>query len=254
MARDMTLKGYRELLECFLRQGFRSYPMEAHFEGKASFEKCLLLRHDVDKRPGQSLHMARLEKEMGISGTYYFRSVPASFDPAVIRKISELGHEIGYHYEDLALCRGNLNEAIRSFRKNLKRLRELVPVRTACMHGSPLSSHDNRLLYEKLDPEEEGLIGEPYFDIDRGRFLYLTDTGGRWDDEASGIRDEGDGGRYGIRTSQQLMSALHERRLPGRILLTVHPQRWIDAPLPWAREQGGQWIKNRIKRLIKRRR
>ena len=64
--------------------------------------KCIILRHDVDDRKLNSLQTARLENELGIRGTYYFRMVPESFDEDVIRQIYELGHEVGYHYEDLS--------------------------------------------------------------------------------------------------------------------------------------------------------
>ena len=61
-----------------------------------------ILRHDVDNRSQISLSTARLEQKLGISGTYYFRMVPGSYDEVVIWEISSLGHEIGYHYETLS--------------------------------------------------------------------------------------------------------------------------------------------------------
>ena len=48
-----------------------------------------------------SLRTARIESELGIKGTYYFRMIPESFDDRVIKQIYDLGHEIGYHYEDV---------------------------------------------------------------------------------------------------------------------------------------------------------
>ncbi|MBA7531110.1 hypothetical protein ES705_23321 [subsurface metagenome] len=39
-----------------------------------------------------------------IKGTYYFRIVTQSFNPEIIEQIAELGHEIGYHYEDFVLA------------------------------------------------------------------------------------------------------------------------------------------------------
>ena len=62
-----------------------------------------------------------------------------------------MGHEIGYHYEDLAMAKGNYEKAILSFEQNLAKLRHIVPVETICMHGSPLSKFDNRKIWEKYD-------------------------------------------------------------------------------------------------------
>ena len=72
--------------------------------------------------------------------------------------------------------------AIDDFRLNLEKLRKFYPVKTICMHGSPLSKWDNRDLWKKYNYRDYGIIGEAYFDIDFGEVLYLTDTGRRWDD------------------------------------------------------------------------
>jgi len=58
--------------------------------------RVIILRHDVDRRPGNALKTALLEHYLGIPASYYFRSVPESWDETVIRKIAGLGHEIGY--------------------------------------------------------------------------------------------------------------------------------------------------------------
>jgi len=59
----------------------------------------VILRHDVDRLPANSLATARMEHETGIRGSYYFRVVTESYEEQVIREIYALGHEIGYHYE-----------------------------------------------------------------------------------------------------------------------------------------------------------
>ncbi|MCX6266812.1 MAG: hypothetical protein NTW16_05570 [Bacteroidetes bacterium] len=49
-----------------------------------------------------------MEQADGIRGSYYFRVVPESYDETIIREIALLGHEIGYHYEDLTLAGGDV--------------------------------------------------------------------------------------------------------------------------------------------------
>jgi hypothetical protein len=66
----------------------------------------------------------------------------------------------------------------REFEENLAKLRRVVPVETICMHGSPVSKHDNRLLWEKYNYRNYGIIGEPYLNIDFQTVTYLTDTAG----------------------------------------------------------------------------
>jgi hypothetical protein len=152
--------------------------------------------------PKNSLTLARLEACLGIYGTYYFRAHPESWDEKIIREVSEMGHEIGYHYEDVSFAakrfgifdlkneRELIKNAVRSFSENLEKLRSIAPVKTICMHGSPLSKWDSRLLWKYHDYKDFGIIGEPYFDIDFDEILYLTDTARRWDGEAFSIRDK----------------------------------------------------------------
>ena len=58
-------------------------------------KKSVILRHDVDRLPGNSLAIAQMEHASGIIGSYYFRIVSESYDEGIIREISLLGHEIG---------------------------------------------------------------------------------------------------------------------------------------------------------------
>lgn len=250
MARDLTLRTYLKLLRTYLDMGYSPIPLERYFSEGPPQGRTLLLRHDVDRSPDRSLKMAQVEAEAGVKGTYYFRTVPASFEPRIIRAIADLGHEIGYHYEDLARCKGNMDRAADSFLKGLEQMRRFYPVRTVCMHGSPLSSHNNLRLLERIDLAREGIIGEPYRDLPDA-FFYLSDTGGHWSEKGSSVRDHSQGASYGIRTSFQLMEAIEEDRLPPQIQQTVHPQRWKDQLGPWLKEQGMQKIKNGIKKLLK---
>ncbi|HPI85106.1 MAG TPA: hypothetical protein PLR01_01945 [Bacteroidales bacterium] len=103
----------------------------------------------MEARYGNALEMAKIQHEKGIRGTYYFRFLPGHFDTGIIREIAAMGHEIGYHYDDLSYCKGNYEKAIRRFEKNLATLREIAPVKTICMEGAPLSKWDNRWLWGK---------------------------------------------------------------------------------------------------------
>ncbi|MHC1776955.1 MAG: hypothetical protein AB9834_16245 [Lentimicrobium sp.] len=73
----------------------------------------------------------------------------------MIREIAALGHEIGYHYDDLSECKGDYEKAIQRFQKNLAYLRQFGPVTSATMEGAPLSKFDNRDLWGKAMGEAE---------------------------------------------------------------------------------------------------
>lgn len=180
---------YKKLLYELTKKGYKCIPFEDFLQNPQNDEKTAILRHDVDKKPMRSLRTAEMENGLGIRGTYYFRVFRDRVPTEAIRRVAAFGHEIGYHYEDLDTAGGSLEAALASFQRNLARLRTIAPVRTICMHGSPLSRHDNRNIWRERDYREFGLIGEPYFDIDFKKVLYLTDTGRRWDGGKVSIRD-----------------------------------------------------------------
>jgi len=107
---DFTLDKYRQLLQTLLDAGFAFLPFNKYLE--EPLEKTVILRHDVDDLPLNSLKTTQIEHEKGIKGSCYFRIVSQSNKPEIMRRIAELGHEIGYHYEDLSLCKGNMVDAI----------------------------------------------------------------------------------------------------------------------------------------------
>ena len=103
-------------------------------EGKRPV-KFVIMRHDVDLRAGHSLATAQAEAALRLKASYFFRVVPQSNQPEKIIAMAALGHEIGYHYEDLSLFKGNMEAAVTHFEKQLIHFRQFYPVRTVCMQG-----------------------------------------------------------------------------------------------------------------------
>ncbi len=277
---DFTFHKYTEIIECLLQNGY-SFQSFEEFLNKPS-EKVVILRHDVDRSPLHSLQTARFENSRGIKGTYYFRFVMQSYHPGVIKEIASLGHEIGYHYEDVSAVaerqkikvkrqKGEgsglwtqdiartekelVKIAIDRFKENLARIRELVSVKTICMHGSPMSRWDSRILWKYYDYRDFGIIGEPYFDLDLDTVLYLTDTGRKWNGDKSSVRDKVFQRNFQslkerLKTSDNILTAASTNELPQQMMITVHPQRWSDDLPHWMWEYSIQTLKNSIKQLI----
>ena len=219
--------------------------------------KYILLRHDVDLKAANSLATAQIEHELGICASYYFRVVPQSNQPDIIRAIADLGHEIGYHYEDMAIMHGDTQKAYAHFQQQLTYFRQFYPVRTICMHGAPTSQWDGKELWKHYNYRDLGIIGEPYFDVDFSQLFYLTDTGRCWDGYKVSVRDkipvyQDQWNAQGLvyHTTNDIIQAAEQGSLPSRIMITTHPQRWTDHPLAWLKELLVQNAKNIIKRLF----
>jgi hypothetical protein len=274
--RDFTIRQYKALIDTLRSKGFLFLTFKYYLEKEIKDldnSQVIILRHDVDAKPQNSLAFARLQHEAGIAGTYYFRAVSQSWDADIIKEIHDLGHEVGYHYESLTTCNGKIEEAYDDFRRNLEKLRKLTPVQTICMHGSPRSRFDSKDLWKHYDYQSLGIIGEPYFDLSFGsefnhpktpntkhqtpnKFFYLTDTGRRWDGWRVSVRDkvpqQEEWVKHGLvfRTTADIIKAAEQGHLPDKIMMTFHPQRWNDAFMPWWQELVWQKLKNVGKRLL----
>jgi hypothetical protein len=51
-------------------------------------------------------------------------------------------------------------------------------------------------------------------------------------------------------STNDIITAAESNSLPDQLMLTFHPQRWTDRPLPWLKELVWQNFKNQVKRLI----
>ena len=246
---DFTIKKYKEFLNSLKDKGYQFQTFKEFLVTPVS--KSIVLRHDVDLLPHNSLKFAQIQKDLGIKGTYYFRAVPESWNVSVIREISSLGHEIGYHYENLTKCKGDLKMGIQDFNYNLEALRKLVPVSTICMHGSPMSKYDSKDLWKEYNYRNYNIIGEPYFDINFNNVLYITDTGRRWDGDKVSVRDRVDSSiKLSFHSTQQIIDSANKNLMPNKIMFTFHPQRWNDNILMWSKELILQNIKNVIKKAF----
>jgi hypothetical protein len=125
------------------------------------------------------------------------------------------------------------------------------------MHGSPRSPYDGRDLWKTYSYRDFGIIGEPYFDTDFSKLLYLTDTGRRWDGFKVSVRDRiplhqdrwiEKGLVY--HSTDDVVRAVEEVTFPHQLMMTTHPQRWTDHLLPWGKELVSQKIKNIVKKML----
>jgi len=261
MQKDFTLCTYTTLLERALETGYLFYTFQDYCEGKAQ-GKFIILRHDVDKKAHNSLATARIEATLGIRATYYFRVVKYKKTVSIIKQIAELGHEIGYHYDVFSLFKGNPEKSIEHFEKQLIYLRQFYPVKTICMHGSPLSKWDNRDLWNFYNYRDFGIIGEPYIDLlikpMLDNIVYFTDTARMWDGDKFNVRDKVSYQmsvnrlRPGVHSTFDVIKWLKTNDNLSNIMITTHPQRWTDNKIDWMIELIFQSIKNIVKKFIVR--
>ncbi|MBX0323157.1 hypothetical protein EGH21_08965 [Halomicroarcula sp. F13] len=251
MTRDFTDDAYAALLDTALDAGYDFLTVREYVRRESLPDRFLILRHDVDRKPENSVRFARIEAERDVSSTYYVRTIEKVFDPEKIERLEALGHEVGYHYEDLDRADGDVEAARASFADHLARLREYATVDTVCMHGNPLTPHDNRDMWaDPTDLEPYGLVGEAYLSMDFTDVTYFSDTGRTWRDGALKIKDHtmGEGEkRVGADSTADLRALLRSHRVDRACLLT-HPNRWADSTPELVAEAAKDAITNVGKR------
>lgn len=241
---DFTLTKYKELCQAIINSKYEPLTVKNYLSHGG--EKVIILRHDVDREPKKALMMAQVEKNFGISATYYFRMTDEVYKPKIIEKIVELGHEVGYHYEVLDKTNGDFNKAIQMFEEELMQLQKFYEIKTICMHGNPLSKWLNRDIWKKYDFKHYGIIGEPYLSIDYKKVFYITDTGRKWNSKSS-VKDYVDVNQSwpftNLKNTTNVINFINEGNTEQICILT-HPNRWNDNFNEWLKELILQNIKN----------
>lgn len=184
-------------------------------------ERTLILRHDVDQHPRSALRMAAIERELGVTSTWYFRWRTA--DATVIRRLRAHGHAVGLHYE--TLTRTGLREGwteppsaaqITAARDVLRAEisafeHRFGPTRSACPHGDTrIEAVSNAVLLHKRDPRPYGVEFDGNAAMSgRGLGAWCTDR----------APDQG-----GWRAGVDLDALLRAGTTP--ILSVTHPHHW----------------------------
>ncbi len=246
---DFTLEKYEQLIKTIKEKNIAVYGIKMWQQLKPA--SGILLRHDVDRKALNALRVAELEFKFGVASTYYFRVTKGSFDESVIKTIYQLGHEIGYHYEDLSIAGGDYDRAYELFQKHLGRLRQLVPVETVAMHGRPFSAYDNRDLLRKYDFKKLGILAEAYLDVDYSDMYYFTDTGRTWGQTRANIRDNVEGSLFADISSTDSLIFFAADNASKKIAVVMHPERWSNTLSAWAIQYFADTAANIIKGFVR---
>jgi len=177
------LDEYRELLSQALNAGYLPCSIPTFWnliqEGKITpRNKYFVLRHDVDTDPRTAEEMWKIERQLGVCSSYYFRL--CTLAPDLMRRIQDSGSEASYHYEELSTLakqyrlksasavRARMEEAKDNFRANLLHLRKLtsLPMKTVAAHGDfmnrKLGVHNQEILTDFALRRELGIKVEVY--------------------------------------------------------------------------------------------
>lgn len=194
---EFTYEAYKALLALLKKGGyvFRNY----HNYGDTS--RCVILRHDIDFNLESALRLAEVEREAGVSSTYFVLLRTDFYNPAsrsgtaALRRIQSLGHEVGLHFDEKVyspeLLPDQLARAVIKEGGILSALLE-TPVSTVSMHRPSRSTLEGDLLI----PGIVNSYGKTFF----RDFKYLSDSRRRWREPVLDIVRSGEYERLHILT------------------------------------------------------
>jgi hypothetical protein len=203
---DFTEKNYRKLLELakqnFKFRFFTSMPLQQH---------DLLLRHDVDFSPQRAKALAKIESDLQVGSTYFFRLRGADYsildieNQKIIFEISSLGHDIGLHFEPEASF--NSEEELINQLSTDKNLFELITGKILKV----FSFHNPNSMMLSMRNSKYSEMLNAYSDIYFDKNNYVSDSNGYW--------------RF-----RSLKTVLDD---PGteKLQVLIHPEWWTPEPL-----------------------
>jgi hypothetical protein len=175
-------------------------------------ERFVLLRHDVDFCPRAALRMAELEAGMGIRATYFLMLSSPFYnlhDRALAgfpRRLVELGHEVGLHYDLPALeAAGDAHAVLALAQRQVDLLQHLsgMSVAAVALHNPSLRSAGDPVV-------ESGRFINAYNPAFTRDISYFSDSCGAW------------------RTATY--EALSAGRFPDMLQFLLHPIFWGEVP------------------------
>lgn len=241
---NRRLDDYGELLRHGLNEGYKFCSVFESLDYlKIKEENLFCLRHDVDEISPGTMQLAKIEHELGIKSTFYFRIKTAGDE--IIENIKSLRHEVSYHFETIAeYARDNnitsreqfngqdyLSDCIGRLKKSLGTFRDRfnVPCRTLAAHGAPENAMlgiSNAQLFKDA-PELSKILD---IDIECYEEKYLAE----WDAYVSDCPIETNWGyRYGMNPQVYINQGVK------RIMFLSHPNHW------------GFSLPQRLKRLVR---
>jgi hypothetical protein len=183
---EFTYKHYKDCIEIAKKQGFSFYTMHDFLDKKPK-GKFILMRHDVDLSLISVLKIAEIENSLKIKSTYFIRTkgifdVFSGKNSAIVRKISELGHEIGIHYDSDIIAKKDFKKEMVGIKANMEKIIKKRIFGASLHKVKKLGTKNeiNKLNFAEEYLDDLGLEYDAYSDIFIRKMKYISDSARKW--------------------------------------------------------------------------
>lgn len=173
-----TYEAYGKLLNLLQKYGYEI----ANYHNWNEKGKPVILRHDIDNDLNKALRFAELEKNGGVSSTYFVMVTSSLYNAfskqgrEALLEIKSLGHEVGVHYDERVYSDaiGETEKIRRNIQKEAALLGQVLdsPVTVVSMH------RPSKIILES-DLKISGIINS-YGKVFFHDFKYVSDSRRRW--------------------------------------------------------------------------
>ncbi len=179
MKMEFTLKSYETMIKKIYKNGYEF----AYYKGYEKYKKAVILRHDIDVDVKKAVEMAKLEKSLGVSSTYYvlltsdFYNLFSKKNEERLNVILDLGHHIGLHFDEVRY--GENCNVVEKIEEELEVLEEYLgrTIDTVSMHRPSKKTLDEN--YKIRNGETINSYSTEFF---KG-FKYISDSRKNWGGE-----------------------------------------------------------------------
>lgn len=199
---------------------------------KGNLENKLSIRIDVDYGLACAEALAVELNKRNIRASFYFLTLTAPYNifNNCIKKIFDLGHEVGLHTDHLYLNKAFGLNSLELLQKDITILSTLIgePIKGMCFHGNGMFEFQhNWSLYREIPPAELGLV---YHDGFTSSYCKLSSRNIWAPPVKNFLSDDPDG----LLTDQSSLKSFFKNVNDGQSShLIIHPQYFYE-PSSWA--------------------
>jgi hypothetical protein len=180
---DFTYISYIHLLNIISENGY----VFAGYHNCMDFANPCILRHDIDLDVGKALQIAKIEAEKQIRSTYFvllntnFYNVFSTAVNRIVKEIAGLGHEIGLHFDEVAISLHQKKDMSQYIQKELNILEQVLerPISVVSMHRPSKATLEADITI----PDVINSYGQIFFK----EFKYISDSRHAWREDAERI-------------------------------------------------------------------
>ena len=178
-----TYDSYKNLLGQVKNFGYQI----TDYHSWSNYDRCVILRHDIDYDVSKAIAMAELEKQQGVKSTYFVLVTSDLYNVFSLRisdalkKIVGCGHEIGLHFDEVKYSNLVVSEIKGKIIEECEILGKAIgfPVTTVSMH------RPSKMILD-ADLSIPGIINS-YGSVFFKGFKYISDSRRRWRESVEDI-------------------------------------------------------------------